>query len=73
MAVETIQLEMDTNGRDDVRDLTGAHITMLRRLDSNGEAFDAQAVAEAVRQEPAESVLVVPGAGGAIQVIPYQR
>jgi len=56
-----------------VRDLTGARVTVLHRLDANGEADDAAAVATAITSSAFDEVLVVPGAGGTVQVIPYRR
>lgn len=56
-----------------VRDLTGARVTVLHRLDANGEAADAAAVAAAVAASEFDQLLVVPGLGGAVQVIPYRR
>ncbi|MDH3606974.1 MAG: DUF5671 domain-containing protein, partial [Acidimicrobiia bacterium] len=56
-----------------IRDLTGARVTVMHRLDANGEPADAGAVARAIREAEAEHLLVVPGPGEAVQVIPYQR
>ncbi len=56
-----------------VRDLSGARVTVLHRLDANGESTDAQAVAAAVEAAEARNLLVVPGSGGGVQVIPYRR
>lgn len=55
-----------------VRELTGARVTVLHRLDSNGEIGDPEAVAAAVAASEHEDLLVV-AASGALQVIPYRR
>ncbi len=56
-----------------VRDLTGARVTVLHRLDANGDPGDPQAVAAAIAGAPHGNLLVVPGPAGAVQVIPYRR
>lgn len=56
-----------------VRELTGARVRVLHRLDANGESGDAAAVASAVAASEHEDLLVVPGPAGSVQVIPYRR
>ncbi|MBT8217418.1 MAG: hypothetical protein KJO17_11255 [Acidimicrobiia bacterium] len=56
-----------------VEELTGARVRVLHRLDSNGEAADAAAVASAVAASEHDDLLVVPGPAGSVQVIPYRR
>jgi hypothetical protein len=56
-----------------VRDLTGARVTVLHRLDANGEAADARAVAAAIAASEFDQLLVVPDPVGGVQVIPYRR
>jgi len=57
----------------EVRALTGAGVTVLHRLDANGEVGDAGSVAAAVAASEFEDLLVVLGPEGAVQVIPYRR
>jgi hypothetical protein len=56
-----------------VRDLTGARVTVLHRLDANGEAAGAGAVAAAIAASEFDQLLVVPDPVGGVQVIPYRR
>jgi hypothetical protein len=56
-----------------VQELTGAQVTVLHRLDANGEWDDPAAVAAAIEGSPYDDLLVVPGPAGAVQVIPYRR
>lgn len=56
-----------------VGELTGARITVLHRLDGNGEVADAGAVAAAVEAAEFTDLLVVAGAAGTVEVIPYRR
>ena len=55
-----------------VRDLTGARVTVLRRIDSDEENEDANSIAAAIAASDHEDLLVVPGPESA-QVIPYRR
>lgn len=57
---------------DAVRDLTGARVTVLHRLDANGEIGDPEAVAATVASSEYNDLLVVTGTGPP-QVIPYRR
>ncbi|NNL96566.1 MAG: hypothetical protein HKO63_00010 [Acidimicrobiia bacterium] len=56
-----------------VRELTGARVTLLHRLDTNGEADDPAVVAAAIESSEYDDLLVVPGPTGAVEVIPYRR
>lgn len=56
-----------------VRELTGARVTVLHRLDANGEVAEPEAVAAAIAVSEFDQLLVVPGPSGAIEVIPYRR
>ena len=56
-----------------VRDLTGARVTVLHRLDANGESGDAEAVAAAVAASEYPDLLVLTGPGSTFQLIPYRR
>ena len=55
-----------------VRSLTGARVTVLHRLDSNGEIGDPESVAAAVVSSAYDDLLVVAGPGPT-EVIPYRR
>ena len=55
-----------------VRELTGARVTVLHRLDANGEAGDAERIAAAVASSEYDDLLVVSGPGAA-EIIPYRR
>ncbi len=56
-----------------LHEITGARVTVLHRLDANGEAVDPETIAAAIREAAFDDLLVVPDPSGAVQVIPYRR
>ncbi len=62
----------DTLARE-VRDLTGAVVSVLRRLDGIEEEENPEAVADAIRASTADHLLIVPRQAGQVEVIPYRR
>ncbi len=55
-----------------VRDMTGARVSVLHRLDGSGDLIDPEEVARAVESDEHQRLLVLAGPNGGVQVIPYR-
>jgi hypothetical protein len=67
-----VMVTADDDFAEAVRKLTGAQVTVLHRLDGNGEVGDAESVAASVLSSEYDDLLVVSGHGPA-EIIPYRR